>query len=756
MGSLDVKMSQSIDSATKELLESIGKEEFSLRRSSRALRSPELDPIINGPLTPEPSPKDCLVSPQSAQLSQDTIMTQVSDAVQESQERVGSNVTAVSGESVAADIPGTPPRGLRRSKRIASTLATSAMRTISASALVPTELFEEEESTGLEPPSKKAKKSLLIKFRNSDRRLYIDNSDASAVQLPITPASAPGRASAGNELQGFTSTTNGLVAASISTTAGTGSPRKRAAPSKPKVQIVTDDQPLVDSRPEPHGQPLVWADQRQALCETLPYYRAYQSGAYTTDGLGYGFLLDKDCGERAYMDEEVVITRAGGGCKANDNGMMEQADDQCSTSLKITSFMKNKEQFVPVGLIVGAKNGICPSKIPHRYCVMDFFQVTEIWAEKSNRKTCFKFRFEKIDLDTKSWWAPAGSPLPARSDAKALRQACMHCKKSNPRVFQDGWMCLNDACNQFWRLNGQEAPTDLTYDPVFLQERHPWPSHIKPPYPLRPELLTADNRTDVNLAVSLASWKGMACPKCGRCNSRTLWHAWKCQTIGCGFEHGIQHNVIDPHSVLPDHGVEFTGHALPQDKYLEPITLREPAYIGDWRINTYDLLPGNHITHFMANGVINNKPGGAHDMFRALQGADLGLQRFPLAMSAMEGETLTKHFAVNYGMPYKYIVSVSSKGFSEAPQPVMDALNRLTWAGRYCVTDGSFKDFNEELVLGYFEKQAIGVSIPLRLGTNSVRKTSLINSSTMMTEKRTLVRRSRHCRLVVMLSCLYV
>lgn len=51
--------------------------------------------------------------------------------------------------------------------------------------------------------------------------------------------------------------------------------------------------------------------ERQNLCEALPYYRAYQSAAYTLDSLAYGFLLDKDSsGAPSYMDEEIVITRA--------------------------------------------------------------------------------------------------------------------------------------------------------------------------------------------------------------------------------------------------------------------------------------------------------------------------------------------------------------------------------------------------------------------------------------------------------------
>ena len=61
-------------------------------------------------------------------------------------------------------------------------------------------------------------------------------------------------------------------------------------------------------KPEPHGQPDVWADKRQQLCETLPYYNAYQSGAYYNSGIVYGQLIDKEVDGRDKLDEQVVIT----------------------------------------------------------------------------------------------------------------------------------------------------------------------------------------------------------------------------------------------------------------------------------------------------------------------------------------------------------------------------------------------------------------------------------------------------------------
>lgn len=63
-------------------------------------------------------------------------------------------------------------------------------------------------------------------------------------------------------------------------------------------------------------------------------------------------------------------------------------------------------------------------------------------------------------------------------------------------------------------------------------------------------------------------------------------------------------------------------------------------------------------------------------------------------------------------MPYKYVVSVASKGFDEAPAEVMHALGRLTWATKEAVSavGGSVLHPNELLLLGYFEEMAIGVS----------------------------------------------
>ena len=103
----------------------------------------------------------------------------------------------------------------------------------------------------------------------------------------------------------------------------------------------------------------------------------------------------------------------------------------------------------------------------------------------------------------------------------------------------------------------------------------------------------------------------------------------------------------------------------------------------------------------------------------------------PLTMNTGKQQLLTSHFVQNYGAHYKYGVSVGSKSFRDAPDPVLRALIQLRWAGHQIIehaktsvsqlqSDGKvevaqslgfdFVEFNELLALGYFEGNSINVS----------------------------------------------
>ena len=61
------------------------------------------------------------------------------------------------------------------------------------------------------------------------------------------------------------------------------------------------------AKPKPFGKPPVFAERRQPLCESLPYFQAYQSSAYTKDGRVWAVLLDFAEDSNAHMDEEIIV-----------------------------------------------------------------------------------------------------------------------------------------------------------------------------------------------------------------------------------------------------------------------------------------------------------------------------------------------------------------------------------------------------------------------------------------------------------------
>jgi hypothetical protein len=76
--------------------------------------------------------------------------------------------------------------------------------------------------------------------------------------------------------------------------------------TKPSKYYINDAQ---KDKPEPYGEPDIWCDKRQGLCEALPYYRAYQSGPYTKDNLVHGLMVNNEVGERDWFDDQIMITR---------------------------------------------------------------------------------------------------------------------------------------------------------------------------------------------------------------------------------------------------------------------------------------------------------------------------------------------------------------------------------------------------------------------------------------------------------------
>ena len=285
--------------------------------------------------------------------------------------------------------------------------------------------------------------------------------------------------------------------------------------------------------------------------------------------------------------------------------------------------------------LLGAKNKHCPVEVPHRYNVLGLYHVTDVWSEKVNGWVVCRARFEMLDLSSPSWFGIQGAPLPPVTPdftTKAPILTCSSCQVSSKQVFAAQWTCLNEFCPEFSTMNGNNQGA-RSWNPAFINERNKWPAHIIPPMAIKPAPPTAP--LDGSLTeTSVKAWKGMVCPNCGRCNSRTKWDEWKCATNGCQFEVPIQYHIIPRSELAPDHAFEAEGHSIPFDKCIEPIIRSKATFHGWWRVMQFDISPGNFILHYISNQIINRQPRGADEILESLQGEQLGMQRFAMQSCA--------------------------------------------------------------------------------------------------------------------------
>jgi hypothetical protein len=93
---------------------------------------------------------------------------------------------------------------------------------------------------------------------------------------------------------------------------------------------------------------------------------------YHSSGILWGLLIDADPGVRAYMDDEILLTRmwviassselevangqSGGGSEKDAQGNLVQVKDHKESNKNITSLLHSKNTKTPIGVIVGSFN----------------------------------------------------------------------------------------------------------------------------------------------------------------------------------------------------------------------------------------------------------------------------------------------------------------------------------------------------------------------------------------------------------------
>ncbi|EME84410.1 uncharacterized protein MYCFIDRAFT_115713, partial [Pseudocercospora fijiensis CIRAD86] len=474
------------------------------------------------------------------------------------------------------------------------------------------------------------------------------------------------------------------------------------------------------------GKPEVWADSRQALCETVPYFRMPQSGCHQNDRHVYAFLFDATGHCREYMDSDVVIARAGGSMEGDGTGQMLQRKDHLMTESQVQSVLNDIEHQNPVVIIAGNRHEGAICQFPHRYNVLGWFKPVAVWAEKTLGKgakvwTTIKYRFERLNPTISPWYAPAQRVLGEeeyKSIGAPIFQTCRQCNNRYPVMYLNGWMCLNADCGRLWKLaSGEDAPYGrLHYHPAFLLTRRRW-SNEQEPFSVRPPIpkigaTVGDNLTYINT-------RGICCPQCGRCSSRRLFKGWKCDNASCNYQNFPKHIPVKPemlHNPWDSVGDNIgEGPALAKNKHEREHGVKvSVSHRLGFKIYTYTFegVDGKFV-HAVSNRAINKQPRGPDEMFAAMQqqddaGMDLHLERrrFNGKWAVEDGDLMTA-FSINYGMPYKFVATGASLPFTNAPWPVRACQADLNWASKNFLAAQGHQEFNELLIFAYLQGQKI-------------------------------------------------
>ncbi|WYZ39262.1 hypothetical protein EsH8_III_001176 [Colletotrichum jinshuiense] len=488
----------------------------------------------------------------------------------------------------------------------------------------------------------------------------------------------------------------------------------------------------------PFGPPPIWADNRQALCDALPWFKAHESSLYTNNKVAKGFLINAHPAVRDIVGTEVIITSLGGGRKKDGQGNMIRVVqgarhilEACTTSM---------ERAVPIG----NKYPGWSVEVKHVFNVLDYFTITDIWSERdaTSGVHIYKMRLEKTDRSTPSWWQSKGEVQHAVKprEAPQNRAQCFKCRKSSKQMFTQGWTCLNAECEdcfifpkeikiQELTFTSQRAaplawcifcrqeckavfscnwtclnkdcdkfftfPTGvnidrLSYSEDFLQERT---SHQSPKEPLLPSL--PDTNMQGFLGTEKAMREGIVCPDCHGCSRRMHWTHWAYENPKCRFSLGAKPQPFPLHKVLSEEKRENKKKSF-TTKIIHENILVNAGEVNGYGIEQY-LLPDplrtdpvilGAVTVFRASGVVNSRDGAPNKMWELLQDdtvEDFGFRRNPAIHPGLPTEKLTRHFLQNWGAPYKFAVAVASKSFSEAPESIIGALKRMQWAGRVSI-----------------------------------------------------------------------
>ncbi|TBU33626.1 hypothetical protein BD311DRAFT_651774 [Dichomitus squalens] len=413
------------------------------------------------------------------------------------------------------------------------------------------------------------------------------------------------------------------------------------------------------------ARPIIWAKSRQEVCESLDWFRSYQSGVYHSKELVKGYLLSAFSADRDIFarDGRLIISHGGGKAESLHNtkgrARLQKASDQEEGDKSVRALLRTQQMGRPVVLIIDDRYALFPYDLSTKpnctYVVLGFYHIAHAWAERQPADNNhgfvvrYKFAFEWCDKQPAPWWIEqdGSSGLETSRIAYSL---CASCHKASPRVYEQGWMCLHPGCVAFWIMNGTSPPQDLSYSEAFLRAslecNHEAMEDIAPQTPVT-------EATD-GVITSRRFTRGWHCKDCGRLSCRYKWQYWECQNCGATLQ--IIGMARSPKDLRAQKSLGFLTHKVAEDSGIQVSQLMP---FRDEELHAYYhiyILPENRGRIYLILGTPRTNEV-ADEIFQEYQDqagtGELQLRRWPLKRHQCRGELLTNYFSHNTGEPYQ-------------------------------------------------------------------------------------------------------
>lgn len=500
----------------------------------------------------------------------------------------------------------------------------------------------------------------------------------------------------------------------------------------------------------PSGRlPIVWAATRSELCESMPWFRSYQAGVYSHDGLTHGYLLAAAPAPRdAFLhDGKVIISHGGGGSEmvdaeveileapvaVNDDDsdtqdvqrmpglgkmkkarVLKQTKDQVLETGRVRPLLNSYKNVHPVLLVAHRQYALFPYELSPKmtYVVLGWYFIASMWEEAEPdrdaprgylRRT--KLKFQWIDAQGEPWWHQHTGARPFGPTAQTKNES----KTTAPRKVAEMTLTRPSISPEIRRCDTCSQPARQVYEQGWMclepRCRLFWRIIDLGISPHGDGLLYHSDFValeDPPRVPPLATYTHLSgwCAYCGRLSCRRLWEAWVCDC--CGVMRPANMILYSAHELDVPVAKRYTVHdsAIRMDKFavrVDELQVDRLAWVHRF------VLPFDHgiIYHVLCPDVTRNTVDELLERSQREIYAAASFRRHTLGRNRIEG-MLTQYFSQNYGARYKFVAETETTiPLHEAQSFVNDSLKLILDRAQRIFKEISF---NEVLVAAYMGK----------------------------------------------------